>query len=109
MEWGGLKIVEVIDRMKREIGSVECPRLQQEIPLEKCRACKFHLDVIRGHILCDFPWARALPLYLFMCRNIRTDERNDLKRSREGKPFVHGLLKYSFIVGDTFWLKNGTE
>ena len=41
--------------MEIEVGSVECPRLQKEIPIGKCRACKFHLDVMDGNVLCDFP------------------------------------------------------
>ena len=42
--------------MEIAVGSVTCPRLNsKEIPIGKCRACKFHLDVIRGNVICDYP------------------------------------------------------
>ena len=36
--------------------TVECPRLGgEEIPIGKCRACKLHLGVKSGNVVCDFP------------------------------------------------------
>lgn len=43
---------------KIEVGSVECPRLDgEEIPIGKCRACRFHLGVHEKTktVICDFP------------------------------------------------------
>ena len=42
--------------MVEVISTVTCPRLEnKEIPIGKCKACKFHLAVHRDTVICDYP------------------------------------------------------